>query len=105
MRILEREPDVTQRQLAAQVGISVGGVNHCINALVKKGLVKVGSFARSRNKLGYAYVLTPHGVVQKAVLTRRFLQRKLAEYEALQAEIDLLSAEAGAGDMLPTTDH
>lgn len=95
MRILEREPDVTQRQLAAQVGISVGGVNHCVNALIEKGLVKVSNFARSRNKLGYAYVLTPHGVLEKAVLTRRFLQRKLVEYDALKAEIDLLKVEAG----------
>lgn len=100
MRILEREPDVTQRQLAAQVGISVGGVNHCINALVEKGLVKVGNFARSRNKLGYAYVLTPHGIAEKAALTRRFLQRKLAEYEALRVEIDSLKAEAIAAESL-----
>lgn len=95
LRILELEPDLTQRQLAVHVGISLGALNHCINALAEKGMVKVKNFANSRNKLGYAYVLTPHGVAEKAALTRRFLKRKLAEYEELRMEVDALRKEVG----------
>ena len=94
LRILEREPDLTQRQLAHEAGISLGGVNHCLSALVEKGLVKVKNFAKSPNKIRYAYVLTPYGVAEKAALTRRFLASKLAEYEALRVEIEKLEAEA-----------
>lgn len=96
MRILRREPDLTQRQLALKIGISVGAVNHCIRALVGKGMLKVRNFAQSRNKLGYAYVLTPKGIAEKGELTRAFLSRKIVEYELLRREIDVLRFEASA---------
>lgn len=98
MRLLQDNPDMTQRELAQKLGLSVGGLNYCLKALVDKGWVKVHNFAHSKNKFGYVYVLTPHGITKKAQLTGKFLQRKMAEYEALQAEIASLRAEAVAPD-------
>lgn len=93
MRILEENPDLTQRELAKKLGMSVGGVNYCLKALMKKGLVKMNNFANSKNKFGYIYVLTPIGFAEKASITHRFLQRKMAEYEVLKAEIAELKSE------------
>lgn len=93
MRVLETTPDVNQRELAQRVGMSLGSLNYCLKALMAKGLVKMHNFAHSRNKLGYAYVLTPSGLAEKAVMTHRFLQRKQQEYEALKAEIEALRSE------------
>lgn len=93
MRILQENPDLTQRELAEKLGVSVGGLNYCIKALIEKGLVKMKNFAGSKNKFGYVYVLTPGGVAEKAAITHRFLQRKMEEYEALKAEIEALSSE------------
>ena len=93
MRILQENPDLTQRELAARLGISVGGLNYCLKALMEKGLVKMKNFARSKNKFGYVYVLTPSGMAEKAAITHRFLQRKMGEYEALRAEIEALRSE------------
>ena len=93
MRILQDNPDLTQRELAEKLGISVGGLNYCIKALMKKGLVKMKHFANSKNKFGYVYVLTPTGLAEKAAITHRFLQRKMDEYEALKAEIEELRSE------------
>ncbi len=93
MRILQENPDLTQRELAQRLGISVGGLNYCLKALMGKGLVKMKNFAGSKNKFGYVYVLTPNGMAEKAAITHRFLQRKMEEYEALRAEIDALQAE------------
>lgn len=94
MRMLQADPDLTQRDMAERVGISVGGLNYCLKALIGKGWIKVQNFSSSRNKFGYAYLLTPAGVAQKASLTGRFLKRKLGEYEALEAEIAALQREA-----------
>lgn len=96
MRMLQADPDLTQRDMAERVGISVGGLNYCLKALIGKGWIKVQNFSSSRNKFGYAYLLTPAGVAQKASLTGRFLKRKLDEYEALEAEIAALQREAAA---------
>lgn len=93
MRILQANPDITQRELAQQLGISVGGLNYCLKALVEKGWVKMKNFAHSKNKFGYVYVLTPSGMAEKAALTGRFLQRKIDEYEKLEAEIYSLKSE------------
>lgn len=93
LRILQADPDLTQRELAQQVGISVGGLNYCLKALMEKGLVKMQNFAHSKNKFGYVYVLTPKGLAEKAAITRRFLLRKMGEYEALKAEIEALRVE------------
>lgn len=94
MRILEDNPDQTQRELAEKLGISLGGLNYCLKALMEKGLVTMKNFANSKNKFGYVYVLTPTGIAEKAAITQRFFQRKLEEYDALKSEIDALKAEA-----------
>ena len=93
MRILQENPDLTQRELAEKLGISVGGLNYCLKALMEKGLVKMKNFANSKNKFGYVYVLTPTGMAEKAAITHRFLQRKMDEYEELKAEIQALRSE------------
>ena len=94
LKALHEKPDITQRELAAKLGVSLGQVNYCVKALVDKGHVKVGNFAASSNKLGYVYLLTPSGVAEKARLTAAFIERKLGEYKALHAEIVAL-VEAG----------
>jgi EPS-associated MarR family transcriptional regulator len=95
MRILQENPDLTQRELAERLGISVSGLNYCLKALMEKGLVKMKNFTHSKNKFGYVYVLTPSGMAEKAAITHRFLQRKIAEYEALKLEIEALTSEVG----------
>lgn len=97
MRILQENPDLTQRELANRLGISVGGLNYCLKALMEKGLVKMKNFSNSKNKFGYVYVLTPSGIAEKASITHRFLHRKMEEYEALRAEIEMLRKEARTG--------
>lgn len=93
MRLLEANPDLTQRELAEKLGVSVGGLNYCLKALTRKGLVKMQNFANSKNKFGYVYVLTPRGIAEKARLTGNFLKRKMEEYDALKAEIEGLKLE------------
>ena len=93
MRLLQDNPDMTQRELAKALGISTSGLNYCLKALIEKGLVKVQNFKGSKNKFGYVYVLTPAGFTEKVNLTSRFLKRKMQEYDALRAEIDGLRAE------------
>jgi EPS-associated MarR family transcriptional regulator len=84
---------MSQRELAAAVGVSVGGMHYVLNALIEKGLVKLGNFTAAEDKRRYAYILTRKGVVEKASITRKFLARKIAEYEALKVEIDALASE------------
>lgn len=93
MRILNERPDLSQRELADELGVSLGKINYCLRALVDKGFVKVNNFRRSSNKLCYAYLLTPSGLEAKARLTRAFLLRKQSEYDALRAEIQRLQCE------------
>ena len=94
LRLLQEDPDMTQREIAAKLGLSASGLNYCLKALIDKGWVKVQNFSRSKNKFGYIYVLTPQGLAEKALLTGRFLKRKIHEYDALKAEIDALSTDA-----------
>lgn len=94
LRLLADNPDLTQRQIADELGVSLGAANYCLKALVDKGWVKLENFQRNPNKLGYLYLLTPQGVAAKTALTARFLKRKLAEYEALKAEIAELERES-----------
>jgi len=93
LRRLHQTPQVSQRALAKYLGVGLGTINFCFQALVEKGLVKMQNFSQSKNKLRYAYLLTPAGVAEKSKLTAEFLKRKVAEYEALQAEIESLKAE------------
>ena len=95
MRILQDNPDLTQRELAQKLGISVGGLNYCLNALIDKGFVKVSNFQQSKNKFKYVYLLTPQGFAEKVSMTSRFLKRKMDEYDALKGEIEALQAEVG----------
>lgn len=96
LKKLESNPDINQRQLAEELGISLGKVNYCLQALIHKGLIKAKNFSKSQKKVRYLYILTPEGIENKAALTRRFLQRKIAEYEALRAEIEEIRKELGA---------
>jgi EPS-associated MarR family transcriptional regulator len=96
MQILHVNPDISQREMAKALGISFGGVNYCLNALMAKGLVKVQNFSQSQNKFGYVYLLTPAGIAEKMSLTGSFLKRKMDEYEALRVEIDTLQSEIEA---------
>ncbi len=93
MRLLEEDPEISQRAVAEAVGISVGSAHYVLGALVETGLVKLGNFSASKDKRRYAYVLTPKGVAEKAAITKRFLARKIAEYEALKEEIEVLRGE------------
>ena len=93
LRLLEESPDLTQREIADKLGISLGGVNYCLRALIDRGFVKIQNFQGSENKLGYAYFLTPQGLYEKSVLAAGFLKRKMAEYEALKIEIEALEKE------------
>ena len=94
LRLLHERPGITQRALAKEVGMSLSGINYCIGALAEKGWIKMGNFSKNPDKLSYAYLLTPTGVAEKAALTKRFLQRKMAEYEKLRGEIEALQLEA-----------
>jgi EPS-associated MarR family transcriptional regulator len=93
MQLLQDNPTMSQRAMAKALGISFGGVNYCLNALMDKGLVKVNNFSQNQNKFSYVYLLTPQGIAEKAALTGSFLKRKMDEYEALKAEIAALTAE------------
>src|SRR5487761_2122769 len=94
LKTLEANPRVSQRDLAKRLGVSLGKINFCLNALIEKGCLKVNNFRSSENKLAFAYLLTPHGVEQKARMTVEFLQIKVREYEQLGTEIAELKREA-----------
>jgi len=93
LKILELQPDLTQRQLAEQLGVSLGKTHYLVKSLIDVGWVKLDNFQRSDNKWGYAYLLTPMGIVEKAAITARFLLRKQREYTQLQQEIAQLQEE------------
>ncbi|WP_018871111.1 MULTISPECIES: MarR family EPS-associated transcriptional regulator [unclassified Thioalkalivibrio] len=93
LKILQDHPELSQRELAERLGVSVGSAHYSLRALIDKGWVKAGNFARSENKTRYLYKLTPHGVAEKARLARAFLKRKREEHAAIQAEIAALEEE------------
>jgi EPS-associated MarR family transcriptional regulator len=93
LREIKKSPELTQRELSHKLGISLGKVNFLLNALIRKGFVKAHNFKNSHNKKAYLYILTPHGVEEKAKVTYRFLKRKLEEYERLESEIQELKKE------------
>ena len=94
LKLLEAEPHASQRRIAEDLGISLGRVNFCVQALIEKGLVKANNFRNNANKRAYLYLLTPRGIEEKAVVTARFLKRKLDEYESLKREVQELQQEA-----------
>ena len=93
LRLLQEKSEMSQRELAEAVGISVGGIHYVLNALIDKGLVKLGNFTAAKDRRRYAYVLSPKGIARKAAMTRAFLVRKMEEYEALRDEISALREE------------
>ena len=93
LKHLQENPGITQRSLAKEVGINVSSINFCLKALVEKGWIKLDNFSKNPDKLSYAYLLTPTGMAEKAALTKRFLHRKMAEYEKLRADIESLESE------------
>ena len=93
LKLLQENPELSQRQLAQEMGVSVGKVNFCLRALLDKGLLKVRNFRDSRNKLAYAYCLTPKGAKEKVRATVGFLNRRLEEYRGLEREIEELRRE------------
>jgi EPS-associated MarR family transcriptional regulator len=102
LKLLQDNPDMSQRDGADLLGISHGKMNYCLNALMDKGLVKLENFQNSKHKFKYVYLLTPAGVAEKATLTGRFLKRKMTEYESLKAEIAALKADLPIEHSLPT---
>jgi len=93
LKILERQPNLTQRQLAKELGVSLGKTHYLLKSLIDVGWIKLDNFKRSDNKLGYSYLLTPKGIVEKAGITSRFLSRKQEEYFKLKEEIAQLQEE------------
>lgn len=101
LRHLEDNPDVTQRELAEALGISLGKANYCLKALINKGLIKAKNFKNSANKRAYLYILTPKGIEAKTRISINFLQRKIHEYEALRQEIEQLKTELNPNERNP----
>ena len=96
MRLLSENPEISTRQIANKVGVSNGKAYYCISALIEKGLVKAQNFSESDNKTSYFYQLTPRGLREKTLLTAKFLERKLDEFEDLKAEIKRLEGDLSA---------
>jgi EPS-associated MarR family transcriptional regulator len=104
MRILEEHPDISQRELSKKLGVSLGGINYCLSALIDKGFVKAKNFSSNSNKVSYVYLLTPIGIREKSQLTVRFLQRKLQEYDDLKREIELLKWQVDTQEFSNSTE-
>ena len=88
LRKIKRKPESTQRELAEELGFSLGKLNYCLRALKSKGLIKINNFRKNPNKLNYIYVLTPKGISEKTKLTVNFMKRKIKEYDELKKEIN-----------------
>jgi len=88
LRKIQKKPNSTQRELAGELGFSLGKLNYCLKALQQKGLVKIENFKKNPNKINYFYVLTPAGIAEKSNLTLNFMKRKMKEYDELKKELD-----------------
>jgi EPS-associated MarR family transcriptional regulator len=104
LRTLEANPEISQRELARELGLSLGKTNYCLRAVIDKGWIKARNFKNSNNKSAYLYQLTPQGVAARTRITSRFLDRKIKEYEALEKEIADLRAEVEARGPEPAAD-
>jgi EPS-associated MarR family transcriptional regulator len=98
LKLLEHDPNLTQRQMAEAMGISLGKFNYCLKELVKKGFVKVDRFTSSDNKAAYIYLLTPRGIEEKGTVTARFLKRKMAEFNEIKDQIEKLKQEVSEAE-------
>ena len=105
LRLLESNPHLTQRELSKSLGVSLGGVNYCLNALVTKGSVKIQSFKSNKYKWRYAYILTPQGIAEKTAITGSFLKRKMQEFQLLKEEIEALNKELVGLDIVDELDE
>jgi EPS-associated MarR family transcriptional regulator len=94
LKILDANPEISQRDMARELGVSLGRVNFCLKALIQVGLLKASNFRNSQNKLAYMYLLTPSGIEEKTAITARFLKIKMQEYDDLRVEIELLRRDA-----------
>ena len=99
LKLIEKTPSITQRELAKEMGVSVGKANYCLKAIIDKGWVKANNFKNSKNKLAYIYKLTPSGIEQKAKITVKFLKRKINDYEELKQEIEMLKNEVSSNEV------
>jgi EPS-associated MarR family transcriptional regulator len=102
---LEKNPGASQRDVAGALGVSLGKINYCINALIRKGWVKAANFNNSRHKAAYAYLLTPIGIQEKVNATSAFLRQKVAEYDLIAKEIEALQTEIGVIDVAKHSEH
>ena len=93
LKLVESKPEISQRELARELGISLGKANFCLKALIEKGLLKANNFRNNQNKLAYMYLLTPHGIEEKSTITLRFLKAKMEEYALIEKEINMLMSE------------
>jgi len=91
MKLIEATPDITQRDLAEKLEVSVGKANYLLKGLIQKGLLKAENFQKSQNKLGYVYKFTPAGLEHKARITLRYMQKRVAEYEAMKKDLDSMN--------------
>lgn len=96
LKLIQQHPDMSQRELARALGISLGKANYCLRALVERGFVKVRNFKNAENRRGYVYYLTQRGMEEKARVTMEFIRRKLNEFEALKVELERLKADEAA---------
>lgn len=104
MRLVEKRPEISQREIADELGIALGRVNYILRALSEKGLIKIGNFRNADRKMRYAYVMTPKGIATRSAQTAAFLRTKLREYDALHTEIEALRAdldEADQNELMP----
>jgi len=106
LRSIEENPEITQRELAQKLGVSLGKANYCLKALIDRGWIKANNFKNSNNKAAYAYLLTPSGIEEKAKITVRFLKQRMREYEQIKREILELEAEVNghAWEVAPEND-
>ena len=88
LRKISKKPKISQRMLAEELGFSLGKLNYCLNALKKKGLIKIKNFKNNKNKINYIYLLTPKGITKKSLLTINFMKKKMKEYEELKKELE-----------------
>ncbi len=105
MKLIEENPEITQRELARRLGLSLGKVNYCLKAFIAKGWVKVNNFRRSDNKLAYAYLLTPRGIEEKTRITLDFFRRVEAEYETLREEVARIAGGAESREAEAATER